>query len=604
MKRILFSGIAAGFFALLASAILFGAAPPGRPSVSPWPPPKAAPLPATPEGTNDAVTYVFLASDRPVLLRLHLRVGKYSAVEHWDEFMNKLFAWFDRDGDGFLSKEEVEGRIPEINSFRRQFGGGIGGGVAQVPLATLDTDKDGRVSRQEFLAYYRPGPAGPISFTTNDQSGATRAVTDAFYKYLDTDRSGRLTREKFAGCWERLRRLDENEDEMLTPEELSRRGAGGGVYFEEVEAFPGSGRRPSTEPDFLKVEPAQTANLARQILARYDRDKDGKLDRTEVGFEAKVFDALDRNRDGKLDAEELAPFLTGEPDLALIARLGGSAASPAPVLGEIGKLFGGRPTAASPLAVFNPKKVTQPLAGRVKARDGQTLDLDLSDTAIGIQVNSEFFRRLDGVRQFYVQQFNSLDPDNRGYVERKQERENQGNPFLFQIFALVDRDMDGRITRKELNDWFDLLNEGSGRMVAIQVTDQGRSLFERIDANGDRQLSVRELRTAWDRLQPLVRDKGGLRREDIPRRITVAIGQGNAFFRGGAQMSPGGVPRSIGAVPAWFTKMDRNNDGDVSRQEFLGTDEEFRAIDTDGDGLISPEEARAFEARRKAAEKP
>ena len=47
--------------------------------------------------------------------------------------------------------------------------------------------------------------------------------------------------------------------------------------------------------------------------------------------------------------------------------------------------------------------------------------------------------------------------------------------------------------------------------------------------------------------------------------------------------------------------MDRNCDGDVSRKEFLGTDEQFREIDTDGDGLISVEEAEAYDRRKRAA---
>ena len=45
--------------------------------------------------------------------------------------------------------------------------------------------------------------------------------------------------------------------------------------------------------------------------------------------------------------------------------------------------------------------------------------------------------------------------------------------------------------------------------------------------------------------------------------------------------------------------MDRNADGDVSRREFLGTDEDFKRLDLDGDGLISVEEAERAERQRR-----
>jgi hypothetical protein len=54
-------------------------------------------------------------------------------------------------------------------------------------------------------------------------------------------------------------------------------------------------------------------------------------------------------------------------------------------------------------------------------------------------------------------------------------------------------------------------------------------------------------------------------------------------------------PRGSGSTPVrgplWSRKLDRNQDGDVSRREFAGTDEQFARIDTDGDGLISVVEA-------------
>jgi Ca2+-binding EF-hand superfamily protein len=233
----------------------------------------------------------------------------------------------------------------------------------------------------------------------------------------------------------------------------------------------------------------------------------------------------------------------------------------------------------------------------VKRLDPDTLGMELGDARVVVQANEGRSTNLRSVRQFYEQQFRILDVKDRGFVERKQEKENAGNPYVFQIFPMADRDGDGKLTRKELRAYFDLQEEGSNCYAVVSVTDQGRSLFDLIDADGDGRLGVRELRTAWARVGPLAKDRRGLGPGDIPRRIQVALGQGQAFFRPAAR--PGAPPASKAATPLWFRKMDRNNDGDVSRSEFLGSEEEFRALDADGDGLISAGEARRFEARRK-----
>lgn len=55
-------------------------------------------------------------------------------------------------------------------------------------------------------------------------------------------------------------------------------------------------------------------------------------------------------------------------------------------------------------------------------------------------------------------------------------------------------------------------------------------------------------------------------------------------------------PRSMGADlrwPDWFRTMDKNDDGKLTRIEFIGTDEQFERVDADKDGFISPREASA-----------
>ena len=50
---------------------------------------------------------------------------------------------------------------------------------------------------------------------------------------------------------------------------------------------------------------------------------------------------------------------------------------------------------------------------------------------------------------------------------------------------------------------------------------------------------------------------------------------------------------SSDAGPRWFRHMDRNQDGDVSWREFLGTRAEFNRLDADSDMLVSAAEADA-----------
>src|SRR5207247_3380300 len=97
---------------------------------------------------------------------------------------------------------------------------------------------------------------------------------------------------------------------------------------------------------------------------------------------------------------------------------------------------------------------------------------------------------------------------------------------------------------------------------------------------------------------------GCLSLNEIPRRHQLGAQRGGA---GGDSLSGVVAFTTMGFMsapkperkegPLWFRKMDRNRDGDVSRREFLGTEEQFRRIDADGDGLISVDEAMKAQER-------
>lgn len=549
----------------------------------------------------DQLNYLFLASDRPVLIRLHLRAGDkpYSAV--WEAFMDKLFVWFDKDNDGFLSPAEAA-RLMVAQTLSFQLQGAIGaGGNQTAPFAQLDTNKDGKVSKEEFRAYYRNGGINPLRFTVNNsQAQQAKQVNDSIYRRLGRSGKGKLTKTDVFKLPGLLDKLDEDEDEMLTVAELNTDGEGEN-YFEAFQVRGGPMGPQPTDSGLHQIQPTMTAAaLASLVMNRYDANKDGKLTPGEGGLDKAFFTKLDANKDGTLTAQEIEAYFYGKPDLVLRCKVGTLETGFMALVAKTG-LFGKTQRAE----IVNQAKLPEPLAKKVKKVDGENLYLELGDARITVHaIEGNSANRLSGVKQFYLQQFDAI-ADKDGFVERG--KDNDGNRFIMNLFTQADKNADGKLHRKEFVEWLDLIESGSSAFVSLTVNDSGRSLFNLLDANGDGKLSIREMRNAWTRMEPLCKAGEGMTQADLPRTLQVTMGQGNTFgrsqfdFFNQRNRAPKRV--AINGVPAWFTKMDRNADGDVSRKEWLGTEETFSEIDTDGDGLISAAEARAFEAKKKEAPK-
>jgi Ca2+-binding EF-hand superfamily protein len=556
-------------------------------------PPKGA---APARDADGVQSVVYLGQDRPVLLRLRVLVNGQPYGAAWDAFMKKLFDYLDVNGDGTLSKEEAA-RLPNVNSLRNHYSGIItfaGGGNNAAPFADLDANRDGKVTPDELRAYFRKNGFGSFQITGASGQGKSGALTDALFKQLDRNGDGKLSREELQAADEVLHRLDLDEDEMISEDELV---ADTNVYGKFVFAVNPNDTGGAANPAFQHLPPGESAaRLAKTLLERYDKDKNGKLSRAESGFDEATFARADANKDGQLDAGELEKWLSGPGDLELTVRLGGLPAprQPGGVLKAV--VQAGRGTVADSAVEITPGK-DWPLAAAARPQgDGVVLTHGVAQLTLRGD-NSARFR--GDARGFYIQQFKMALKDKKDYLT-KADVSNQN--FLSEVFAFADRDGDGKLTEKELNAFFDAIADGASASLRLAVADHGTGLFELIDANRDGRLSIRELRSAWERVAPWDKAQAGMvSREQLPRQYQLTVKQGMADDRRRVVVNvaryPGGQPPGgSGRGPLWFQKMDRNGDGDVSLREWLGSMEDFKKIDTDGDGLISLEEAQKADA--------
>jgi Ca2+-binding EF-hand superfamily protein len=161
-------------------------------------------------------------------------------------------------------------------------------------------------------------------------------------------------------------------------------------------------------------------------------------------------------------------------------------------------------------------------------------------------------------------------------------------PLLKSIFRIADRNDDGQLEFRELDHYCnELLSfQVAADAARLRLVESGerRGLMPLVDLNLDGRLSRREVQTLPRKLTTLVGESAQIGRDEMAPTIVLVLQHGP--FSEAVGENP-----LENAGPPWFFRADRNQDGDLDREEFLGTPEDFLRLDTNGDGWIDLDES-------------
>ena len=516
---------------------------------------------------SDRATFIVLAPVGPVFVDLHLTVSRIPYREWVARF---LATDMDVDQSGRLDEAELDLLTDSI----RSLAGVRNSKEILNAMNAAATD----VAVEDFVAWFRNRIPRAFDLIAQPQA-ADDAVRLA--SLLDTDYDGAISDEELTASSRTLRFRDLDNDETFSVSELlpyrDPRSQNAAVAPDAVSL-----------PFFHVIDRESALRAAERIVQRYGDDEriSANLLRQQDGIDS----ALDPP-DKTISIEDVLGVIE-KPRFHMVMEVSLSVKANTSHI----KVVVDRETSA----------FCKPAAKQTFGQYRLTIDgLPLTVMALGGSANDR--RNSEG---YLGQTFVMSDGDRNQYLDQSEFSglmEALNRSGVRGDFAAVDFNGDEMVTREEVFSFAKRDQMATASRVEVSVRQDGKTLFGLLDQNSDRRLSAREMRSGSGVLNTYdFNQDHQFADSELGTEFVLAISLGRPEFRRTSgqsdmmsmQMGAGDaiLPGSESLRgPEWFRRMDRNQDGDVSPREFLGTAQQFAQIDSDRDKLISADEALSLD---------
>lgn len=459
-----------------------------------------------------------------------------------------LLQRFDSDKDGKLSAAEA--------ALLPQGAKASGTGLGDQWKALDRSPADDSLSAEELVVFVNEQLGPPFQLTTRPPR---LAQSVELIPRLDGDHDQSISAQELQSGLSLLQQADLDDDEAVSIAELQPNPR-------RANPNPQSPSVTNPTPVFPVNTPEELAIAVQQILKTFGSDGQEKtVALARIQTADNKSEAFDTNQDGRLDSGELTHWAQAKQPVMQITAT---------------------------LAQRRPSTV-QIVEGSAKTPAGAKASTYLGGAAVEINATNNRTEQTDSTKLYRVR-FLSADDNKNGYLEETEFPALQ----LPAQFKDVDANGDGMLMREELTTFVEFDAIALQARIELMVGEEGKTLFEILDANTDRRLTMRELREGFSRLASIDRNHDErIAQSEIESRyrFTFSFGRNMEFSPTGNAQTMLTTPRlrSQNVGPIWYRRMDRNLDGDISWREFLGSREQFIKLDQNADELIDLNEANA-----------